>query len=175
MNYFSLRTLSERKKTRPFWVSGFTVLELLVVLAIIGILSSIVLMSVSSARNQAKDVRVRANVRSLRDLVETSHNGSYYADITPNDTSYNNGDDHFGSAYSSGPDYQALRYIKTENVNLGSDSFFSIKSRNASPYQAVSYAVYGRLITNPAKYFCLDSNGGSNAATSTYLNSVCGQ
>ncbi len=45
--------------------SGFTLIELLVVISIIGLLSSIVLTSVNSARVKARDVRRLADVRQI--------------------------------------------------------------------------------------------------------------
>jgi len=45
--------------------SGFTLIELLVVIAIIGILSSVVLASLNSARNKAKVVRVASDLKQL--------------------------------------------------------------------------------------------------------------
>jgi prepilin-type N-terminal cleavage/methylation domain-containing protein len=44
---------------------GFTLIELLVVVAIIGMLSSIVLASMASARNKASDAAVKSNLRTL--------------------------------------------------------------------------------------------------------------
>ncbi|MEI6345767.1 MAG: prepilin-type N-terminal cleavage/methylation domain-containing protein [bacterium] len=57
---------------------GFTLIELLVVIAIIGILSSVVLASLSSARNKGKDAAVKSGLSSLRTQMEIDSNGANY-------------------------------------------------------------------------------------------------
>ncbi len=49
---------------------GFTLIELLVVIAIIGILSSVVLASLSTARNKGADAKIQSQLQSMRAQAE---------------------------------------------------------------------------------------------------------
>lgn len=64
---------------------GFTLLELLVVIAIIGVLSSIVLVSLNAARDKGNDVGVKANLATAASqaaLYYEENGNSYGADNT---------------------------------------------------------------------------------------------
>jgi len=59
--------------------AGFTLIEILVVVAIIGILASVILVSVTSARARARDIKRVSDIRQLRTALELyfGNNGEY--------------------------------------------------------------------------------------------------
>lgn len=70
-----MRLLSLRKRHA---LPGFTLIELLVVIAIIGVLASIVLASLNSARQKSRDARRIADIKQLQLALEL-----YYDAQTP--------------------------------------------------------------------------------------------
>jgi len=70
---------------------GFTLIELLVVIAIIGILATIVLVSVNKARTKAKDTAIKAALEQLRLAAEMWYDdhGSSYSGFCSSDEATN--------------------------------------------------------------------------------------
>lgn len=64
-----LHSIKTRNTTR-----GFTLIELLVVIAIIGMLSSVVLASLNSARGKARDAKRMSDMRQLQTALEMYYN-----------------------------------------------------------------------------------------------------
>jgi prepilin-type N-terminal cleavage/methylation domain-containing protein len=158
---------------------GFTLIELLVVIAIIGILASVVLVSLQSARARGKDTRVISGVQQLRVLMESNHNGYNYSNAfiaagaasvyigngTTNfatilsDISSNAPAGHSASTTISGSNTVTGQPVTTSALVVVTNGTAS----NVGTWSPVpsSYAIWGQL--SSGAYFCLDSLGNSKS------------
>lgn len=92
MNYVRIQLMVKK---------GFTLIELLVVISIIGLLSSIVLASLESAKEKARDAKRMQDINAIRTALELHYNdhGSYtQPENICSDTSYGG----FGSCGTAG-------------------------------------------------------------------------
>jgi prepilin-type N-terminal cleavage/methylation domain-containing protein len=64
---------------------GFTLIELLVVIAIIGLLSTLSILALNTARARARDVKRVADVKQIQTALEMYYNefGAYPTSVTP--------------------------------------------------------------------------------------------
>ncbi len=135
------------------YTKGFTLIELLVVIAIIGILSSVVLVSLNTARNKGKDARVIANVQQLRTALESGYNGSTYPDL---------GDD-ATSTVSTAAINQLVSDLYSQHA-AGTANVLVIRTDGTA---ATKYLIAGKLVSDPTKAFCLASDGTTNTGTTS--------
>lgn len=135
---------------------GFTLIELLIVIAIIGILASIILVSLNSARGSSKDTRIVSDIRQLRTQIETdSVNNAYDPSFTAANT------------LTTGGNYDEL----TQDIS-NQGGVFNVVTNATAPF--TSYALYGKL-TNPptTTYFCMDNTGAINTTATDNTGVAC--
>lgn len=122
---------------------GFTLIELLVVIAIIGILSTIVLVSLGAARNKANDAKMKGELSQLRADAEL-----YYSGVG-------------GGTYTG----------YTVPVNMTPPAC-SGDAAYQTGIAAQAYAIWADLCGDTGDW-CVDSTGNSKAGTIAAGTTVC--
>lgn len=121
---------------------GFTLIELLVVIAIIGILAAMILVALNTARQKARDSRIKADVAQMRTMAE-----------------------------SLGTDYSTLSVTPTPGVPAGMFELDADIDRQISTSAVVvngttaGYAISALL--NDGSYVCVDYTGITRKDTAT--------
>ncbi len=118
---------------------GFTLIEMMVVIAIIGLLSSVVLVALGPSRNKAKDTRIISDINQTRAMLETKFN--------PSNSSY--------------------AYVVTDYGSLTTDVANNGGTLTVNPSIGGTgsvYAISSPLASDNTKYYCVDSTGKSETA-----------
>lgn len=132
---------------------GFTLVELLAVIMIIGLLATIMIINVNAARTKAKDSAVKANINNLREAGElyySSNNNSYAGFCVTNDCG------------SGSADWQRLcAATKLQNGN-------TTVTCNAS---ATAWCASSALVVGASH--CADSVGNAKDSVNCGAGTVC--
>ena len=124
---------------------GFTLIELLVVIAIIGILSSVVLASLNTARSKGADAAVKSNLNNVRAQAELFYDGNVnsYAGVCVNGAA---GTNTIGRGVQSA-------------ITAGGEPTAVLNTRCGDA--AGTWAAWTRLKSDTTAGWCVDSTGTS--------------
>lgn len=152
------------------WKKGFTLIELLVVIAIIGILSSVVLASLNTARGKGNDASIRANINSTRAQAELfyDNNASKYSTDTTVLASA-------ACPTAGNTMFNADPTIKAaiENARNSNGGTLANVTRCAIGVNGQSYALAVQLKTT-TDWVCVDSTGNSKTLTGPTAPALAG-
>lgn len=148
------------------YIKGFTLIELLVVIAIIGILASIVLASLSSARNKGADAVIKGDLANARSQGELYYNIGNTYDLVCTTAST-------GSGISTILDNAAKQLSGSNTVGTDATAFAYNASGGVGSAvchdSATGWAAIVSLkapTTSAIAGWCVDSTGVTREATS---------
>jgi type IV pilus assembly protein PilA len=141
---------------------GFTLIELLVVIAIIGLLSSVIIASLNSARSKGSDASIKSNLETIRTQAELvyDNNSQSYAAICSDAT--------IAAALTSAANNTGSTVVTT--LATAGTATTVVCHPTAS-----AYAVEAPLKATSGHYWCIDSTGASKDTTTVLAASgtVC--
>jgi prepilin-type N-terminal cleavage/methylation domain-containing protein len=133
---------------------GFTLIELLVVIAIIGILSSVVLASLNTARGKGSDAAIKANLSNARAQAELFYDG--------NNNEY-------------GPNATLTVGAGVCNATLPNNIAASVTAAGTGATCAASQTAWvaKASLSGTNGTFCVDSTGFAATTSNTVNNEMC--
>ena len=145
---------------------GFTLIELLVVIAIIGILSSVVLASLNTARGKGADAAIKSDLNGIRaqaEIYRDSNSNNYTLTSNTKDVAGTCPTAITATPSSVFEDTSVWNGLKHALQQSGGDIAAANTAKCYSSYDNRSYVAAVPLKTSSGSLWCVDSNGISKS------------
>ncbi len=148
---------------------GFTLIELIVVIAIITLLSTIVLGSLNSARNKSADSAIKGQMATLRSQAELYNdaNGNSYANVC-----------NLGAAAPNGT--KGIYTMLVGAANITASSIVTNAATAGAANTVTCHATVGSWVaeaplkSNPSIMWCVDNSGVSQSSGAVNIDGTGG-
>lgn len=127
---------------------GFTLIEMLVVIGMIGVLAATVLTALAPSRAKARDARIISGLNQLSAIVEASFDGNFYP--------------------ASLPSTAAVTTVVADITTIATVA----PTYNISATK-IAFAISSPLASDATQYYCVDSTGYRGSSIKKATSGVC--